>query len=298
MTWGKRIVLVVLILGGILYGVLSMAQRSPDALRKGLEDYISQTTGQRGEITDLSEVRLVPDAYFDMKGVYVRDRKTPKDVYLKVKTARISLPFWRMMTGSTAFHMAEITGLETASGFLLPKKLTLDFLGISDPVETAAPQLMAEGRYNDLPLLATMEIQRKHKGGKPLYNTGAQSMITFKLGETEGESLLKRGFLDVSLESARLERDGIEAQFTAENLHAEPLNVKIHGRIEGADFNAVLTREGDNTVFRLTPATSSAEDAHKIKRFVDLVSGDLGLTDEKNVKIEIISPETHSEDSK
>lgn len=59
-TWGKRIVLVVIVLAGVFYGILNMAERSKDSIRLGLQDYMEKTTGQKAVITEMSTWNFRP----------------------------------------------------------------------------------------------------------------------------------------------------------------------------------------------------------------------------------------------
>lgn len=278
LTWGKRLVIVILIMAGLFYGVVSLAQRSTDPLRKGLEDYLTKSTGHVGEITDLVEAKLVPLVLFKMKGINIRDAKDEKKIYVHADSAYISTAFWRMMLAG-GFYALEIKGLEIATGYLFPQKLTLDFAGISDPDVTVAPYLMAQGEYNKLPLLVTMEMERKQTRRGPVYTLGDNSMTSFKLGTMDGEAITARGFNSVSFESARLQKDGMIAEFTAKNIDSDPKNINIKGMIEGVPFNALLTGSVDNMTLKITPENTDPSNVAKIKRFTDAVMKDLALED-------------------
>lgn len=288
LTWGKRLGIVVLIMGAIMWGVLSLAQRSPEALRKGLEDYLTKSTGHRGEITDLAEARLLPTVVFTMRGINIRDYKNPDKIYVHADSAHISTPFWRMMFGAGGFRAMEIKGLEVATGYGLPQKLTVDFAGISDPApDTAPPHFLFEGTYNALPLLATMEMDRQ-TGKDIIYTQSSKAFTTFKLGESEGEGILERHLTSVSLEAARIERGGMAAEFTAQDVHKSPPDSRIKGNVDGAPFNAVLTGTGENMLLKITPESSDPAGLATIRRFVDLVMGDLGLLgDDAPLRVEI-----------
>lgn len=287
LTWGKRLVLVIVIMGAMFYGVVSLAQRSTDSLRRGLEDYLTKTTGHIGEITELREARLIPLVLFKMTGVNIRDAKDPKKIYAHADSAYVSTAFWRMMVAG-GFYGLEIEGLEIASGYFLPQKVTLDFAGISDPDVQSLPYLMAQGQYNKQPLLLTMEMERKKDRRGNIYTLSNNSMTTFKLGEIEGEAITVRHFNSVSLESARLETGNMAAEFTANHIDSQPLNADIRGTIEGVAFNALLTGSGDNISLKITPESKDIASLEKIKRFTSKVLEDLGLENETSkVRVEI-----------
>lgn len=287
LTWGKRLALVIVVMGALFYGVVFLAQRSTDSLRRGLEDYLSKSTGHVGEITDLVEAKLVPLVLFKMKGINIRDAKDEKKIYVHADSAYISTAFWRMMVAG-GFYALEIKGLKIATGYFLPQKLTLDFAGISDPDVQSPPYLMAQGNYNKLPLLLTMEMERKRTRRGTVYSLGDNSMTSFKLGNIDGEAITTRHFNSVSLESARLEKDTMAAEFTADNIDSWPLNAKIKGTIEGVAFNALLTGSGHNIILKITPESNDPTSIKKIKNYTDVVLKDLGLEGEDSkVKVKI-----------
>lgn len=281
MTWGKRIVLVLLVMAGLMYLVLSLAARSPESLRKGLEDYLVKSTGHYGEITEMAGVQLVPDVMFDVRGVSVRDREDHDKVYIHAQSAHIGLPLWRMIFGGGTYRVFEIRGLQLATGYLLPKKLSLDFAGITDPdPQSAAALFILDGTYNDRTLLATMEMTRKLTRRGPLYAFASKSLTTFKLGDTEGQGLVSRGLLSVSLEAATVRSGGVTADFTVTGLHEEPLNIGIKGSVEGAGFNVLLTRNGDNVLLSVTPDSDVGVDGCiAIKHLVESILEDFALID-------------------
>lgn len=289
LTWGKRLVLVLVIMTGIGYGVMGLAERSPDALRLGLEDYISKLSGYRGEITDLTEAKLRPDVRFNMLGINIRDWDDKDKVYLHADSAYVAIPLLRMMFGSANYAALEVKGVDIATGYFLPQKLHLDFAGITDPQPaTSSPQFVAEGNYNGQDVLATMEMTRKQTKKGPLYGFANSSLTTLKIGKTEIEGLVVRHFSSVSLESARLKREDVSIGFTAEDIEKDPLKSAIKGSIDGLDFNGLLTEDGDNIVLKITPSSTDTTRLAALKSLSDAVLSDLGLagTDSK-VRVEI-----------
>lgn len=281
MTWGKRLIIAALIVAAIGYAVLGLAERSPDALRQGLEDYISKLSGHRGEITDLSEAKLRPDVRFKMQGVNIRDRDDRDKTYLHADSILVDIPFVKMMFGSASYKALEVRGLDVGTGFILPKKLHLDYAGIADPTpQTASPQFIAEGDYNGNKLLFTMEMIRKQAGKDILYAFADQSLTSFKLGKTELEGLVVRHFSRVSLDSASVQREGLSAQFSADNIEAWPLNSSIQGTMNGLKFNALLTKDDDNITLKVMPESRDKTELEALRKLIEAVLMDMGLADD------------------
>ncbi len=298
LTWGKRLTFVILIMGGLFYGVLSLAERSKDSLRMGLEDYLKGVSGQHAEITEMVDAKLMPDMVFAVKGVNIRDVKNTDKVYIHADNAYIAMPFWRILLGLHAYAGFEVKGLQIASGFFLPKKLTIDHAGISDPTpQTARPTFVIEGTYNNLPLLITMVLER-HTGKKhALYSLPSLSLTTFKLGSLEGDGIYSRRFSGLSIEQLHLTRKGQDVKMTVEGLHNKPMDARAIGTIDKVPFNATIKAQADGTkLLTVIPETDDKKDLLKIERFVRGVEQDFALTGkDKPLTITIAEPSKESE---
>ena len=280
---------VALVMATLMYGVLTLAQRSTDSLRKGLEDYISKSTGKRGEITELSEASLIPDVHFNLKGVNVRDWEPSGKTYLHADNIYVSTPFWRLLIGSAYYAAFEVKKLDIASGFLFPKKINIAFAGISDPDPAdGTAQFIIDGSYNALPMLATMEMDRKETRKGAVYGFTRHAVSSFKLGETEMEALVVRGWDSVSLESARLKRGDIAVEFSAADIGSRPLNVAVKGSLDGMVFNGSLIGKEDNITLKVIPETVNEEVINNLRHLLEGVLADLGLNKgETVVRLEI-----------
>jgi hypothetical protein len=290
LTWGKRLILVVLIMGGAAYGVLSIAARSKEPIRLGLQDYLTQATGNPSEITDMESVKLVPNVDFRMKGIVVRDGKNRDKSLLKAESAYISIPLWHLFFGIRKYLGFEIHDLETATGFFLPKKLTLDFAGISDPSGgSKAPQFIGDGRYNGKELLVTAEMMRKDRKGKPpLYYFDDSFRLTAKLGTLEGEGIFVRGFTSTMIDDAQIRKGPYAASFDVTGIDRNPVHALAEGTVNGVPFKAELTPH----LVKVTPGSQTPEDLKILSGFFADVEKDLGTEGNADIlKFEIVSQE-------
>ena len=279
-TWGKRVTLVVLILGGLMYGVLGLAERSKDALRQGFEAQLAKATGQKAEITEMISADLVPNVAFRMKGIYLRDAANIDNTLLKIDQAYISTSIWSMVIGVGNYYGFEFKGVEIASGFWFPKKISLKFFGVSDPApETAPATFLIDGTYNDLPLLMTAELERKIKSRGPFYSLSDDFPVTFKLGPSEGTATYKRGFLDAGLYDGLMTRDGHELRFKIELAERNPLKINGKGALDGVRFNAELTKSGEDKLLKISSESQKDSDLANLKKFIGSLSKDLGFSD-------------------
>jgi len=276
MTWGKRLLLAVLILGGAVYAVLTLAVRSKDAIRQGLEDAIEQASGEDAEITDIISVSLAPDVMFRVRGGVLRDAETRKISLMKVEKVYLSMPLWRLMVGSNWYHGFELQGVEIASGYFLPKKVTFDYAGISDPSGgKEAPQLLMEGRYNNQDLLITAEMARKDKK-IPLYGFRHIFPVTFKLGILQGHGFYERAWDSINLKDIILTRGDKSAKFSIENFEKDPVRGDVQGTLDDVAFTGKFESKEEKTVLSLSPENEN----EKFRIFVASVLEDIGFTEE------------------
>lgn len=296
-TWGKRIVLTLLILAAAVYGVLSLAERSGDSIRLGLQDYLTRATGHEAEITELVKPQLTPHVDFRAKGIVIRDKDNRDKALAKAESARVALPLWRVLAGLPRYMAFEVRNLELATGYMTPAKMTVGFAGISDPLPEEKPaQLLIEGRYNDRELLVTAELERNRARRHYVYHLGGVFSFTFKLGAAEGTGLYHRRMTDALLEHVVLTRDGSELEMTVTLTGDEAVPATAEGTINGVAFNARLTKSGDDRALTITPATAGETDLPTIQTFVDALAQDLALTGKETDGLKIIvTPKTNTE---
>lgn len=292
MTWGKRLIFVILILTGLFYGVFKLAERNTDAMRKGIEDYLTTASGHPAHITSMTTLKLMPDIVFRLKGVDVIDKTNSKKGLLHANNAYFSMPFWHMFFGLKNFIGFEIQGLEIASDFYLPKKLSASFFGISDPSpeKGGTPTMILDGTYNDRPLLITLEMLREAKKKHYLYSFGKSFPFTFKLGETEADGLVSHEKEGVSYKGVQMVRGDDRAEFVVKNIQSDPLNAVIEGTINDQAFNANLKKSGEDMMLTIVPDAGAS--LEKISAFVEHVKTDFGIGSENApVTIKIQSPD-------
>ncbi len=287
MTWGKRVLLVVLILGAIFYGVLKVAERSTDSMRLGIQDYLASATQNPAEVTELTTVKLIPEVVFRMSGVIIRDKNDDKKTLAKAEKAYFAIPLWKLFLGQKDYIGFEIQGLELASGYILPKKLDLGFFGISDPSPDKgnAPSMIVDGHYNGLPLLITGEMTRHPAKKYYLYEFASAFPFTLKLGQTEADGLFTQGFSNISLKQVQLIRGNERAEFVLRDFRPVPVSGSIEGTINDQPFNGSLTTNGDNITLTIVPGANS--DIEKIRSLVGKIEQDIGLEKDDRLQVEI-----------
>lgn len=294
-TWGKRLVLTLLIMGGVTYGVLLFAARSKEPIRLGLQDYLTQASGHKAEITDMEKVQLAPNIEFRIKGIVIRDKGDAGKSLLKAERAYIELPLGYLFIGVRRYLGFELQDVQVASGFFLPKKLTLGYAGISDPTEgQKSPQFIAEGKYNDRDLLVTIDLLRKDRGKKrPYYAFDDSFRLTGKLGSLEGEGIFVRNLTSVMMDDVHMRRGGdYLAVFDVNDIRRDPLRATVSGTINEIPFTGAV----EGKVLTITPGTDKSQDLKTIAEFVDLVAKDIGIEDKpESFTFKITTPKTETE---
>jgi hypothetical protein len=277
-TWGKRLFLTVLVLGFLMYGFLSLAQQWAEPIRKGLEDNITQMTGNPAQITDMIEARFVPNMVAHGRGLLVRDGKNPDRTLVAAEEFYISMPFWRVLFGRQGYVGIDVKNLDIASGFYLPRKVSIAHAGIAGSQDPAVrPHFFIDGMYNDAPLLITAEMQKIDGRGGPLYRFADVIPLTFKIGGLESTALYRRGLVDVALENGHILLNGGAVDFSIENMDGPASEWVISGILRGVPFEGFL--EETPLGYRLNikiEETDSAKNA-SIATFLKDIQAVLGL---------------------
>lgn len=278
-TWGKRVILALLVLGVCVYAMLGLAERSTNSLRLGFEDYLTGATGHNAEITELTSAELTPDVALRMKDVIIRDKADRNKVLARAESLFISSPIWSVMTGMARYIAIEAHGLELASGYFMPEKTSIRFAGITDPEpEKKTPQFIVEGTYNGHDVLATAEMERAGGRKHYLYKFGNAFHFTFKIGTIEAAGLYNRRLTHVVFENFVLTHGGRRATLTVTINGDDNAPATLEGDVDGAAFTGrVETPDAGNNILRIMPAAADGPDFEKVASFAQDFAKDLAL---------------------
>lgn len=279
LTWGKRLLLVLVIMLALTYGMLSVIEKMEDPVRKGSQDYLTQAFGGNpAEITEMSLHEIVPDLMFRFEKIDVRDKNNRDKVLVHADRLFYAMPGWRFFLGMRDYLGFEIHGLQMATGFMTPKKVDLRFAGISDPApDKEKANLILDGLYGGQDLLATAEIKRSVTGKHYMYSFYPAFPVTFKLGALEASGIFERGVNSVIFKQVQIVRGDDRAEFVLKDLKAEPLSGHAEGTINGVDFNGELKKTGDDIAFEITPSAATPDQEKQIAQFLKNIETDLGL---------------------
>ena len=289
-TWGKRIILTLLVLGACVYAMLGLAERSKDSLRLGFEDYLTGATGHNAEITELASAELTPDIALRMKDVIIRDKADRNKVLARAETVFISAPIWSVMTGMARYIALEAYGLELASGYFMPETTSIRFAGITDPEpEKKTPQFIVEGSYNGHDVLATAEMERAGGHKRFLYKFGNAFHLTFKIGPIEGAGLYNRRLMRVVLENFVLTHGDRRATLTITVNRDKKAPAVLEGDVDGAAFTGrVEVSDAGNNTLRIMPAAADGPDFEKVASFAQGIAKDLALNGKETDPVHLV----------
>ena len=280
LTWGKRLAIVLVILCAIVYGVLIIAERNVDAIRQGLQDYLTQASGHRAQVTDLASAEITRGVRFKMNGIYIFDKDDAKKTLVSAENAYFAMPLMNMLLGIPQYEGLEIRNLAFASNFPMPKKIMAEFVGIADPSpDKSPPQFMVEGTYGAETLLVTAELERKVKKTHYLYRFGDNFPFTVKIGALEGGGRFVRGFSSVSLEKFELTHGAMQAALTVRDIKGgeDEVNGRIEGTIDGVPITGTIRRLPGAMAFEFAPAPGHEAEFGRAEKFIRAVERDLAL---------------------
>lgn len=279
-TWGKRIALVLLVLAGMFYGVLNLAEKSKDSMRLGLQDYISDATGHSAEITSMTTVELTPDLIFRMNGVTLRDKSDSTKTLMSIQKAYFGTPFLHMMTGRQNYIGMEIQNAEIASGYLFPKKIEISFAGISDTMPGKKPAVfLLEGRYNGKDVLLTLDLVRKAAKKNYLYALPSSSPFTFKMGDIEAMGVLEQSSKGLSLLNVAMTKGNDTANFNINHIRNNPVSGTLDGEVNSAGINGSLIKLGNTISLSISSQDEDQKTLKQIISFLEAIKEEIAIQD-------------------
>jgi hypothetical protein len=294
LTFGKRIFIVILIMGALMVGVLELAESSKEPVRLGLQDYISRVSGGHpAEITLMEKSEIFPNMEFILKGIVVRDKDDATKALITADNVHVETSFIKATLGLADYKVFQINNAVFATGHLLPKKLALAFAGITDTSpENAPPYFIIEGNYNERDLLITAEMQR---GGnkKRHYDFASEFPVTFKLGSTEASARFMRGFTSVDFAQMVIASGGRRAVLRTEGMAFSPLKIRFIGDMGGYPLAGEIKQEGEDYHLYIQPGADDPEYLSNLKALMASIQADLGLLpkDNAHIRIEIRAPD-------
>jgi len=122
--------IILLALGLVFYITLKLVERYPVPLREGLEEYISGTFGASASIGKMNKFAFVPMVDVDIEDVTLHRVNNAAQIDLKMKSARITIPFWGAFLGQNKFEKFEMREIVSEAGVILPQSFNFDRIGI------------------------------------------------------------------------------------------------------------------------------------------------------------------------
>lgn len=203
-----KLIIVVAIMAVACGISLKLIERAKDPLRQGIEQYLSQISGQHVGIDELSYASFLPDIDFRMKNVIFRAPEDDQGISARIEKLAFAMPFWSMMTGRTTLRALYLSEVHAKEGLWTPYALSITTLEIIDD-ESAPPALQADGRYDGGKMSLSLALSAKGKRGenRTFYlSPGAAVSLTLGRAHLTGAYTANSGA--AVLENAYLSGDG------------------------------------------------------------------------------------------
>ncbi|MCB1529652.1 MAG: hypothetical protein H6853_03410 [Rhodospirillales bacterium] len=187
-----KTVIVLAVVTGLGIFSLKILGRSGAPLKEGIENFMSETSGMKAHIGELSQSEFFPDVHISMQDIDFFDPRDAENRQMKIDSLSFSIPFYTFLLGNHAAEFFSLKGLEAQEEALTPHALTLDKGTIEVEKETQVPYFSFSGQYAGKPLLARVgAVSRSNYNGKTLYRISDISTIFLTIGDIMLEGTLR-----------------------------------------------------------------------------------------------------------
>ncbi len=213
-----RVSLVLVILSIISLVILSHLGGKSQALRLGVQDYLSESTGYIAEIGTLHDMAFFPTTRLSFdnlafsKGVPKKpasegdDVEKQEEVYPQIKTINdlydagekvgsigsgtVAMNFWDMFFSRRRFLELDVQKVQLDAGIWLPHAVNLDYLKVVQEEENFF--IRGNGTYGSEPLAISYAIEAyKTAQGKIVFQLQDDSALSISLGPLRMEGFLE-----------------------------------------------------------------------------------------------------------
>lgn len=201
--WKKRLRLamkIVLISGAILFislMVLNGLAGKSDALKKGLEEYIGQTTGMAADIGTLNGVTFFPvlsfsindlNLYQPLPGPVKTDLPLRGKKLVSAAHMAIAMNFRDLVFSVRRIRGIDVSGLSFSPGVLDRRGLAIDRIGLEPKGYGKNPGLLLEGMYGKEEFSAALQMKPSDSG----YKIPASAAFKASIGRLRFEGMLEQ----------------------------------------------------------------------------------------------------------
>ncbi len=157
-----------------------------EALKKGIEDYISQATGLRAQIGEFTYMEFFPELELDAGEIrlYGEGKDAP---LVTVGKAQFAAGFFDLMFSRRRIQTLNVQQVNIDPLLAAGKKLTLQKLALEQDTGEGAPKLVIAGQWGEEPLNAEFDMNYEAAGNDPFFSLPEKSDFTFELGRLAAE---------------------------------------------------------------------------------------------------------------
>lgn len=183
---GFKISLILAVLAGLTLVVLSSVGGNDEALRLGLQDYLSTASGHRAEVGRLNDARFFPFLKIDAEDIRFYRRQEEKELSVaRVQAMNVSLSFKSNLLRRASFETLDITGFSAGGGVFTRHPFDFEKILVKEKQGSENPVLSIEGRYKDAGLSAEIGMVKKISGKRTLYSFPHERPFYLKAGDVE-----------------------------------------------------------------------------------------------------------------
>ncbi len=160
--WVRRFIkigMVLAVIFGISLALLAKLGGDHAALKKGIEDYITQATGLQAEIGEFDHMGFFPNLKLDAGQILLRKDGESKAV-VTIRVAKFSAGFFDLMFSRQRIKSLNIENLYVAPGIFGAHELVIDRMVLEEKAVDDGAALIVAGHYGEQDIAVHMEMER------------------------------------------------------------------------------------------------------------------------------------------
>jgi hypothetical protein len=270
-----RIVLILALLFCLSLWVLSFLGGPHEALKEGLEDFVSESTGMDAEIGQFDGFYFYPAVKFDASDIRLGNESNKNAI--TIERLEMHSSFWDIFFSRSKIRHLKMKNLVAEAGSILPGALNISEASILPETKYGSPGLIAEGTYGEHALNLFYELGM-HKGhGDPtvysLLDDKAQmraSLGDYKLIGTAG--LYSGGGIRINMDQFGTAAHSLSGYMTLAR-HSRELVMEFSADSEKSSFWADIAHDDDGLTGEVEIKSLALDDLSGENSVINLISG-------------------------
>ena len=281
--------------------VLSALGGNSNALRLGIQDYLTDTSGYLAEMEKLNEMSFFPVSRISFQNLAFfkpvkKEEPTPKeeenafppqktmsdffspgDMVASIGRIHVSMNFWDMFLGRRRFVELEVMGVDINAHVWLPETLKLESLKVVPGEESAIVGVGSYGKHKLETRMAVVPVNTTP--GKVSYEIAPHTPINIKLGSLVLEGAIKsagRKGETLDIKNLAIGKTIVTGSVTMKK-NSKKTTLKADLKLGNSQLVADITMTPTETTGIITMATLDINDIASIQKAYDEILTVLGL---------------------